>query len=104
MVLSPMPAQTTPGSESDTARAPTDEVLRYPSLTFVQVTPASSVFQMPPATAPNQNTAGSHGSPATATTLPPRGGPMQRNRMASSNESIIRLSPVAACPSCEGFV
>ena len=52
MVLSPMPAQMTFGSESDTASAPTDEVFRYPSLTFVQVTPASPVFQIPPATAP----------------------------------------------------
>ena len=52
MVLSPMPAQMTPGSESATAIAPTDDVFRYPSLTFVQVTPASSVFQTPPATAP----------------------------------------------------
>ena len=52
MVLSPMPAQITLGSESDTASAPTDEVAKYPSLTFDQVTPASSVFHTPPATAP----------------------------------------------------
>src|SRR6516162_8175534 len=42
------------------------------------------VFHTPPAQAPKSNTPRSLGSPATATTRPPRGGPIQRHLRASS--------------------
>jgi hypothetical protein len=46
--------------------------------------PASAVFQMPPAQAPKWNTILFTGSPETATTRPPREGPMQRHFSASN--------------------
>ena len=52
MQASPMPAYTTFGSLSATARAPTAEVLKKPSDTLRQCEPALVVFHTPPAHAP----------------------------------------------------
>ena len=45
---SPMPMKTTSGLDSDTATAPTDELLIFPSVTGAHVAPPSTVFQRPP--------------------------------------------------------
>ena len=52
MVVSPVPAYTTLGSEGATASAPMVALLRKPSETLRQYTPPSPVFQIPPAQAP----------------------------------------------------
>ena len=49
---SPIPTYTTLGSDSDTAIAPTDPVLKNPSDTLRHVVPASVVFQTPPPVPP----------------------------------------------------
>ena len=49
---SPIPTYTTAGFDSATAIAPTDPAWKKLSETFVQVTPASSVFHTPPPVAP----------------------------------------------------
>ena len=49
---SPIPAQTTFGSESATASAPTEPVLKSLSETAAQVAPASVDFQTPPPVPP----------------------------------------------------
>ncbi len=49
---SPMPMNTTSGSDSETATAPTDALDTWPSVTGTQLLPASVVFQSPPPTAP----------------------------------------------------
>jgi hypothetical protein len=52
MQLSPVPMKTTSGLDSETATAPTDELVICPSVTGAQVSPASMVFQSPPPVAP----------------------------------------------------
>jgi PBP1b-binding outer membrane lipoprotein LpoB len=47
-----MPAYTMSGCDSETATAPTDEVLKNPSETARHVTPPSVVFHSPPPVAP----------------------------------------------------
>ena len=49
---SPMPMKTTSGFDSETATAPTEELLIWPSVTAVHSTPPSVVFQSPPPVAP----------------------------------------------------
>src|SRR6478609_844309 len=49
---SPMPMNTTSGFDSDTATAPTDELLIWPSVMGAHFIPPSVVFQRPPPTAP----------------------------------------------------
>ena len=49
---SPMPMKTTSGFDSDTATAPTDELVIWLSVTGAQLLPASVVFHNPPPTAP----------------------------------------------------
>src|SRR5687767_837615 len=69
---SPMPMNTTSGLDSDTATAPTDELLICPSVTGAHVLPASIVFQSPPPTAPNYASRGRPFTPETAIDRPPR--------------------------------
>jgi hypothetical protein len=47
-----MPTYTTSGSASQTPIEPTDELMNQPSLTGLQLLPASVVFHNPPPTAP----------------------------------------------------
>ena len=66
----------------ETAIAPTDPVLKKPSETGFQLRPPSSVFQTPPPVAPMKYVKGWLGIPATAVTLPPLKGPIQRHFIA----------------------
>src|SRR5262245_33118354 len=81
---SPMPMYTTSGFESDTATAPTDELLIWPSVTGFQLSPPSPVFQSPPPTAPKYPSFGRPFTPVIAMERPPRSGPMLRHRSAST--------------------
>src|SRR5262245_4251133 len=81
---SPMPMYTTSGFESDTATAPTDELLIWPSVTGFQLRPPSTVFQRPPPTAPKYPSLGRPFTPEIAMERPPRSGPMLRHRSAST--------------------
>src|SRR5579871_3670934 len=68
------------GSDSDTAIAPTDPVVKSLSGIGSHERPASVVFQPPPPVQPKENTLGCATTPATAVTRPPRKGPMERHR------------------------
>src|SRR6185436_6971288 len=81
---SPMPMKTMSGLDSDTATAPTDELLIWPSVTGAQVSPASVVFHSPPPTAPKYPSFGRPLTPVTAIDRPPRSGPMLRHCSALS--------------------
>src|SRR6185295_421053 len=63
---SPMPMNTMSGLDSDTATAPTDELLICPSVTGAQFSPASVVFHSPPPTAPKYASLGRPFTPDTA--------------------------------------
>jgi hypothetical protein len=52
MHCSPVPIQTMSGLVSDTATAPTDELVICPSVTGAHVAPPSVVFQRPPPVCP----------------------------------------------------
>ena len=67
------------GFDSDTATAPTDELVIRPSVTGAQLLPASVVFHSPPPTAPKYASRGRPLTPATAIERPPRSGPMLRH-------------------------
>src|SRR6185436_20878009 len=86
---SPIPIQTTLGFASDTATAPTEELVIWPSVTGAQLLPASVVFQSPPPTAPKYASRGRPFTPDTAIERPPRAGPMLRQRYEFSNASLI---------------
>jgi hypothetical protein len=81
---SPIPAYTTSGLASHTPMAPTEELLKARSDMGRQVVPPSVVFQIPPPVAPNQYSSGRRVVPATAMDLPPRLGPMLRQRKPAS--------------------
>src|ERR1700682_3063442 len=66
------------GSEGATASAPI-EPTGWPSNMGTHTTPASVVFQIPPFTEPKSKVVESPGTPATATTRPPRKGPIKRH-------------------------
>src|SRR6185295_1541137 len=80
---SPMPMKTMSGDDSETATAPTDELLIWLSVTGVQRAPPSTVFQSPPPTAPKYASRGRPLTPDTAIDRPPRSGPMLRHLKAS---------------------
>src|SRR5438094_468256 len=82
------------GFDSQTATAPTDEVVIWPSVTGVHDRPPSIVFHNPPPTAPKYPSFGRPFTPDTAIDRPPRSGPMLRQRMASR----IALSIVDSAP------
>src|SRR5580700_3795346 len=60
------------------------EAIFCPSNIGCQVLPALVLFQTPPATAPKYQVAESPGTPLTATTRPPRNGPIWRHFMPPS--------------------
>ena len=91
---SPVPMNTMSGFDSETATAPTDEVVIWPSVTGVHDRPPSIVFHNPPPTAPKYPSFGRPFTPDTAIDRPPRSGPMLRQRMASR----IALSMVDSAP------
>src|SRR5229473_3266868 len=84
---SPMPMKTVSGRDSETATAPTDELLIWPSVTGAHFMPASVVFQRPPPTAPKYASFGRPFTPDTAIDRPPRSGPMLRHLKALKNVS-----------------
>src|SRR6266849_2821891 len=84
---SPMPMKTTSGRDSETATAPTEELLIWPSVTGAHFMPASVVFQRPPPTAPKYASFGRPFTPDTAIDRPPRSGPMLRHLKALKNVS-----------------
>src|SRR5205809_6730161 len=102
MHASPMPMYTTSGLDSETATAPTDELLIWPSVTGFHESPPSTVFHNPPPTAPKYASRGRPFTPDTAMDRPPRSGPMLRQRKALA----IALSmspaddPVCRAPAC----
>src|SRR5277367_5855376 len=81
---SPVPTYTTLWSESATAMAPIEEIFCSSNMGF-QDAPASMLFHTPPATPPKYQVEGSPGTPLTATTRPPRNGPIWRHFMPSSS-------------------
>src|SRR4051794_13581113 len=76
---SPIPMKTTSGFDSETATAPTDELLICPSVTGPHVWPPSTVFHRPPPTAPKYASRGRPFTPLTAMERPPRAGPRLRH-------------------------
>ena len=80
MQVSPVPMNTMSGLVSLTATAPTDEELINPSVTGIQFSPPSVVFQSPPPVAPKYASLGRPLTPLTAMERPPRSGPMFRQR------------------------
>src|SRR3954468_18404629 len=76
---SPVPMNTMSGFDSDTATAPTEALVNWPSVTGAQVVPLSVVFQRPPPTAPKYASFGRPRTPLTAIERPPRGGPTLRH-------------------------
>src|SRR3954452_3665623 len=79
---SPMPMKMMFGSDSDTATAPTDALVIWPSVIGAQVSPPSVVFHRPPPVAPKYPTFGCPLTPATVSDRPPRSGPTLRQRSA----------------------
>ncbi len=71
---SPMPMKTMSGFDSETATAPTDALLIWPSVTGAQFSPPSVVFHSPPPTAPKYASFGRPLTPLTAIDRPPRAG------------------------------
>src|SRR3954453_4481054 len=76
---SPGPMKTISGFDSETATAPTEALVSWPSVTGAQVVPLSVVFQRPPPTAPKYASFGRPRTPLTAIDRPPRGGPTLRH-------------------------
>jgi len=76
------------GSDAATSIAPTDDISDFPSVMLRHVWPPLFVFQTPPFTAPNQATIGLVGSPATASTRPPRNGPTSLHRNALKRSDV----------------
>src|SRR5437660_11141521 len=75
---SPVPMNTMSGFDSETATAPTEELVICPSVTAAHVTP-SVVFHNPPPTAPKYASFARPFTPVTAIDRPPRSGPMLRH-------------------------
>src|SRR6266849_5764343 len=91
---SPIPMYRTPGFDSATATAPTDELFSWPSVMGAQCVPPSVVFQSPPPTAPKYASFGRPLTPDTAIDRPPRRGPMLRQWKAFSTAGSIPDSVV----------
>src|SRR6059058_3242612 len=90
---SPMPMYTTSGFDSETATAPTEELLILPSVTGVHVSPPSVVFHSPPPVAPKYASRGRPRTPLTAIDRPPRSGPRPRQRKPLRN--VVSISVAA---------
>src|SRR5258708_26295873 len=70
------------GFDSETATAPTEELVSCPSVTGAHFAPPSVVFQRPPPTAPKYASFGRPLTPETAIDRPPRSGPTLRHLKA----------------------
>src|SRR6185437_4963287 len=79
MSASPVPMYTTSGFEADTATAPTEALVIWPSVTGCHDSPAFVVFHNPPPTAPKYASFGWPTTPLTAIDRPPRSGPTLRH-------------------------
>src|SRR5580704_18905530 len=88
---SPVPTYRTFLSESATAIAPIEAIF-WSSNTGFHEAPTSVLFHTPPATAPKYQVLGSPGTPVTATTRPPRNGPIWRHFMPPSNSGLTWLA------------
>src|SRR6516162_1589996 len=83
---SPVPIKTMSGFDSDTATAPTEELVIWPSVTGDQSIPPLTVFHKPPPTAPKYASLRRPLTPVTAMERPPRAGPMLRHLYVPKNE------------------
>src|SRR5437763_4380178 len=79
---SPVPMKTTSGRDSETATAPIEELVIWPSVTGAHFMPQSVVFHRPPPAAPKYDSRGRPFTPDTAIDRPPRSGPMLRHLKA----------------------
>src|SRR5471032_497943 len=90
------------GLDSETATAPTDELVICPSVTGAHFAPPSVVFQRPPPTAPKYASFGRPFTPVTAIDRPPRSGPMLRHLNAVSRAGSSVPSAAADCAASSG--
>src|SRR5882757_4921185 len=90
------------GFDSETATAPTDELVIRPSVTGAHFAPPSVVFQRPPPVAPKYASFGRPFAPETAIDRPPRSGPTLRHLKAltSAGSSAVSADDVCAASSC----
>src|SRR6516225_5209197 len=93
---SPVPMKIMSGFDSDTATAPTEELLIWPSVTGDQSMPPFTVFHNPPPTAPKYASLRLPLTPDTAMDRPPRDGPILRHLYELKNE-VSGLAGAWAC-------
>src|SRR5579871_17064 len=84
---SPLPTYMTFRSDSATAMAPIEAIF-CSSKTGFHVAAASVLFHTPPATAPKYHVDGSPGTPVTASTRPPRKGPIWRHFIPDNSDGL----------------
>src|SRR4051812_24856811 len=94
---SPMPMNTVSGRDSDTATAPTDELVSWPSVVGAHVMPPLIVFHNPPPLAPKYATFGWPFTPDTAIDRPPRSGPTLRHLNEASSWSSGSVDAAGCC-------
>src|SRR5690349_21915429 len=87
----------TSGFDSETATAPTEELLIWPSVTGSQLSPPSTVFHSPPPTAPKYASRGRPFTPLTAIDRPPRSGPTLRHCNCDSSDPTVEAGPDGDC-------
>ena len=90
------------GFDSETATAPTDELVIWPSVTGAHFAPPSVVFHRPPPTAPKYASFGRPFTPETAIERPPRSGPTLRHLKALTNAGSSEPSAAADCAARSG--
>src|SRR3954469_1706689 len=86
------------GFDSETATAPTDELVIRPSVSGAHFAPPSVVFQRPPPAAPKYASLGRPLAPDTAIDRPPRSGPTLRhlNALTIAGSSVASTDGVCA--------
>src|SRR4051812_10478232 len=87
------------GLDSETATAPTDELVMRPSVIGAHFAPPSVVFHRPPPAAPKYASRGRPLTPETAIERPPRSGPTLRHLKALTIAGSRAASLVGACAS-----
>src|SRR5882672_12858128 len=90
------------GFDSDTATAPTDELVIWPSVTGAHFEPPSVVFHSPPPAAPKYASFGRPFTPETAIDRPPRSGPTLRHLNALISAGSSAPSADAVCAASSG--
>src|SRR5471030_2532991 len=85
------------GLDSETATAPTDELVSWPSVTGAHFIPPSVVLQRPPPAAPKYDSFGRPLTPETAIDRPPRSGPTLRHLNAVTSAGSSVPSAAAGC-------